>query len=52
MRQIIKVPNTAFIDLLKVYDRIYIDKLWEVTEVLRGKLLVTIQSLYEDGWQE
>ena len=47
-----KVAYAAFVDLEKTYDSVSKDKLWEALKDygVRGKLLVAIQSLYEDGW--
>ena len=47
-----KVAYAAFVDLEKAYDSVSKDKLWEALKDygVWGKLLVAIQSLYEDGW--
>lgn len=46
------VEYAAFVDLERAYDRVSRDRLWEVLKDYgkMGKLLVAIQSLYEDGW--
>lgn len=47
-----KIAYAAFIDLEKAYDSVSREKLWEALSDygVRGKLLLAIQSLYEDGW--
>ena len=47
-----KVVYAAFIDLEKAYDSVSREKLWVALKDygVSGKLLVAVQSLYEDGW--
>ena len=47
-----KVVYAAFVDLEKAYDSVSREKLWVALEDygVSGKLLVAVQSLYEDGW--
>ena len=47
-----KVVYAAFVDLEKAYDSVSREKLWVALKDygVSGKLLVAVQSLYEDGW--
>ena len=59
MRQVIEeviekgtVVYAAFVDLEKAYDNVSRSKLWVALKDYggRGRLLVAVQSLYEEGW--
>ena len=46
-----KVVYAAFVDLEKAYDSVCREKLWVALKgYVSGRLLSTVQSLYEDGW--
>ena len=47
-----KGVHAAFVDLKNTYDAVSRKKLWVALKDygVSGKLLVAVQSLYEDGW--